>query len=87
MDDRVRMQEEPALLHLGILHSGLEDRRPVVLNHSSPQTGTQYTCGGVKPRHVGNSLVVHWLGFVLSLPSVRVQSLVWDSRSTRSAQS
>lgn len=80
-DDHVRMQEEPALRHLDPALWPRGPQGPVVLDHSSPRTRTRYTCGGVKPHHVGNSLVVHWLGFVLSLPSVRVQSLVWDLRS------
>lgn len=55
--------EEPALRHF---HPGLWPRGPqgpVVLDHSSPRTRTQYTCDGVKPHDVRNSLVVHWLGF------------------------
>lgn len=63
MDDHVRTEEEPALRHLdpGLWPRG--PQRPVVLDHSSPRTRTRYTCSGVKPHDVGNSLVVHWLGF------------------------
>lgn len=59
----VERAEEPASRHF---HPGLWPRGPqgpVVLDHSSPRTRTQYTCDGVKPHNVRNSLVVHWLGF------------------------